>query len=174
MPWLHKLLKLLDKIKPAKVAYAHCDIPCGIYDPHLAQLAAHTVIRMINLINELLPQMKPDIPPEQRRDIIHKIQRYTSVKEQHAELCKHEVRIIWGDYFKPEHLEKFPKLHELVFKIMKLGSKARQEVNLQVAEELLDAVNKFAEIFWKTKGKESVRVKATFYPTESEMVYPKV
>jgi len=170
---LHKLFQVIDKILPARIVYAHCDIPCGIYDPHHAQMSAHTVIRMVNLINELLPQMKPDIPPEQRRDIIHKIQRYTSVKEQHAELCKHEIGIIWGDYFKPEHIQKFPVLHELVFKIMKLGSKARQEVNLQTAEELLEAVNKFAEIFWKTKNVETVRRKS-YYPTEREMVYPKV
>jgi len=169
---LHKLFQLLDKIFPAKIAYAHCDIPCGIYDPHLAQLAAHTVIRMVDLINELKsPGENPAF--EQRKEIMHKINRYTAVKEEHAELCKHEIRIIWGDYFKPEHLEKHPGLHELVFKIMKLGSKARQEINLQAAEELLEAVNKFSEIFWKTKGKDTVRMKAP-YPTEREMVYPKV
>lgn len=174
MSFLHFLVRVIDRIFPAKIAYAHCDIPCGIYDPHIAQMAAHTVIRMVNLINELLSQMKPDITTEQRRDIIHKLQRYTSVKEHHAELCKHETRILWGDYFKPEHIQKFPELHELVFKVMKLSSKTRQEINLQAAEELLETVNKIAEIFWKTKGLETAKVKATFYPTGNETVYPKL
>lgn len=168
---LHKLLQALDRIVLAKVAYAHCDIPCGIYDPHVAQLAAHTIIRMVNLINDI--KIEPDAPIEERKKFIHQISRYTKIKDEHAELCKHEVRILWGDYFKPEHLQKYPELHELVWKAMRLGSKSRQEVNLQAAEELLEAVNKIAEIFWSTKSIETVRRKS-YYPTEREMIYPKV
>ena len=52
MGFLHSTFRLMDKVYPAKIVYAHCDIPCGIYDPHIAQMAAHTVIRMTNLINE--------------------------------------------------------------------------------------------------------------------------
>jgi len=168
---LHELFRLLEKIKPAKVAHAHCDVPCGIYDPHLAQLAAHTVIRMVNLIDEL-PKIMPDMTPEQRREALHKLNRYIATKEEHAEIVKHEVRIIWGDYFKPEHVQKFPEIHELVFKIMKLASKARQEINLQASEELLDTVNKIAEIFWKTKEVKTAKMKAP-YPTAKEVVWPK-
>lgn len=170
MPALHSVFKFLDSIVPSKVAYAHCDIPCGIYDPHNAQMAAHTIIRMVALINEL-PKLTPEISPEQRKEIVHKLSRYTAVKEQHAELCKHEVRILWGDYFKPEHVEKYPELHELVWKVMKLGSKARQEVNMQASEELLEAVNRISEIFWETKGYGTTRFKAP-YPTGNETVYP--
>lgn len=173
MGFVHSVLKFLDKLLPAKIAYAHCDIPCGIYDPHIAQMAAHTVIRMVNLINEL-PKLTPDTTPEQRQEVIHKLDRYTAVKEEHAELCKKEIRILWGDYFKPEHVEKYPELHELVWKVMKLASKARQEVNLQASQELLETVNKIADVFWKTKGLETTGVKATFYPTGNETVYPKL
>lgn len=173
---MHPVFKLIDNVLPAKISYAHCDIPCGIYDPHLAQMAAHTVIRMVNLIDESVASMKNNQNPtiEERRDFIHKLSRYTKVKDEHAELCKHEIRILWGDYFKPEHVGKYPELHDLVWKVMKLGSKTRQEVNLQASEELLETVNKIAEIFWKTKGMETVRAKATFYPTEKETVYPKL
>ena len=173
MRFLYGVFKLVDKLFPAKIAHAHCDIPCGIYDPHIAQMAAHTVIRMVNLINEL--SSSGENPPfELRKEIIHKISRLTAVKEEHTELCKHEIRILWGDYFKPEHVEKYPELHELFWKVMKLGSKARQEVNLQASEELLETVNKIAEIFWKTKGLDTIRVKATFYPTGNETVYLKI
>lgn len=158
MSLFYSALKLIDKTYPAKTAYAHCDIPCGIYDPHIAQMAAHTVIRMVTLINE----SKGDV---------HKISRLARVKEEHAELCKHEIRILWGDYFKPEHVKKYPDLHELVWKVMKLGSKVKQEVNMDVAEELLETVNKIAEIFWQTKDMGTVRFKAP-YPTGNETVYP--
>lgn len=164
---LYKVLHLLHKIYPAKDVYAHCDIPCGIYDPHLAQVAAHSVIRMTELIEKLPEDMPPTL--ETRNSFV----RYIQVKEEHAELCKKEVRILWGDYFKPEHVEQYPELHELVWSIMKAASKTKQEVNMQAAEELLEHVQKFAEIFWKTKGAEPVRQKS-LYPTEREIVYPKM
>src|SRR3990172_10098301 len=158
---------LIDEVFPAQPVYAHCDIPCGIYDPYQAQIAAHTVIRMVNLLDEVnASSPEPDF--DERKRIISRVARLTSVKEEHAEMVKREVRIICGDYFKPEHAEKFPNLHQLVFDIMKLASKARQEVNLEASRQLLSRVQDFAEIFWKTKDKEPVRVKST-YPTEGEL-----
>jgi nickel superoxide dismutase len=141
------------------IAYAHCDIPCGIYDPHQAQLAAHTIIRMTNLIGEA-------------GDDMHKIARITKVKEDHAELLKHEITVLWADYFKDEHIKNYPNLHELVFKTLKLASKTKQEVNLETAEKLLENVQEIAEIFWKTKGVKTLRIKSP-YPTEGELVLPK-
>jgi nickel superoxide dismutase len=99
----------------------------------------------------------------------HDISRYVTVKEEHAEIVKREVRIIWGDYFKAEHLQEFPNLHGLVFDIMKLASKGRQTLDKAAAEELLSKVQEFAEIFYKTKGRETKRV-ATVYPTGGELV----
>lgn len=162
------LLNFLLKILPEKIAYAHCDVPCGIYDPHAAQLAAHTVIRMVNLINEVKAS-SDNAPFEERKKIIHQIARLTLVKEEHAERVKHEVRILWGDYFKEEHVKEYPELHDLVFKTMKLASAARQNIDLDAANELLSNVQKIAEIFYKTKGIEPVRVKAP-YPTGGEIV----
>ena len=155
---ISKSLRVLDKFFPLKKVYAHCDIPCGIYDPHNAQVAAHTVVRMMALIKEA-------------KGNAHDIARLTKVKEEHAELVKHEVRIIWGDYFKPEMIEKNPGLHGLVFDIMKLGSKARQGTDEKVGEDLLAKVQEFAEIFWKSKDLKSVRVKAP-YPSGGEIVLP--
>ena len=151
-----KALDFLIKLLPSKPVYAHCDIPCGIYDPHLAQMAAHTVLRMTNLIKEA-------------EGDTHKIARLTHVKEEHAELVKKEVRIIWGDYFKEEHLKDHPNLHELVWKIMKLASKARQGVDEPASQELLSSVQEFAQIFWKSKGLEPIRIPSA-YPTEGEII----
>ena len=151
--------RLADKISQPKKAYAHCDIPCGIYDPHLAQVAAHTVARMMQLIAE-------------HKDA-HSIARYTAVKEEHAEICKHEIRIIWGDYFKPEMIAKHPETHELVFKIMKAGSKARQGTDMAAADELIELVNQFAEIFWETKGINTRRAKTPYEP-KKEFAMPEL
>jgi len=148
---LIRAFALLNRLFPAEEAHAHCDIPCGIYDPHLAQIAAQTVGRMNQLI-EGLPRPGVDASKEERDRYSNSLARYITVKEEHAELCKHEVRIIWGDYFKAEHVEKYPDLHSTVWNIMKLASKNRQEVSMQAAQDLLAEVQKFAEAFWASKG----------------------
>ena len=163
---LLKVFKTLDRLFKFEEASAHCDIPCGIYDPHQAQIAALTVIRMIDLMNDMKQAHGPDSP-----DYQNNMPRYVLVKEEHAELVKREVRVIWGDYVKQEQLDKFPELPGLVHKIMQLGSKARQTANRDTAMELLTAVNRFAEIFWETKGIQTKRVKAPYKPGE-EIVYP--
>ena len=154
----------------ADVAYAHCDIPCGIYDPHLAQVAAHTVVRMHMLINEL-EKPGPDATAEQSAIYAHRIARLTIVKEEHAELAKREIRILWGDYFKPEHLEQYPDLHNTLWKAMQSGSQARQHRNMDVAQDLLAATQEIAEIFWKTKGAIPVR-QPSRQTSGGEIVYP--
>ncbi len=172
MSLMHALLSRIDRLAPARTAYAHCDIPCGIYDPHHAQMAAHTVIRMIDLI-EQIPKPGPNASATEWETYAFKVARHTAVKEQHAELAKHEVRILWGDYFEPEHVEQFPELHDIVWKVMKLGSRGKQELDRKAAEDLLEAVNRIGEIFWKTKGVPTVRAKAA-YPTERAIVVPKL
>lgn len=153
--------RLVKALTPTRIARAHCDIPCGIYDPHAAQVAAHSVIRMIELI-EGLEGGDP-------KKLAHDVSRHMLVKDEHAEIVKREVRIIWGDYFKAEHVQEYPNLHGLVFDIMKLASKGRQTLDKAAAQELLAKVQEFAEIFFKTKGRSTQRI-ATVYPTGGEIV----
>ena len=167
---MRNLFLTLVKLLPSSIVYAHCDIPCGIYDPHQAQLAAHTVIRMTNLINDL--KATSDNPAfDERKKIISQISRLTKVKEEHAEIVKHEIRVLWGDYFKEEHLKDYPDFHNLVFKTMKFASKARQEINIEAANQLLDSVQKIAEIFWKTKNIKTSKINAP-YPSGGKLVIP--
>jgi nickel superoxide dismutase len=148
---------------------AHCDIPCGIYDPHAAQIAALTVVRMNQLINDL---PKPAATSgKEFETYVHKLLRYTETKEKHAELCKAEIRIIWGDFFKPEHLKDSPELHQVTWDIMKLASKNRQEIDLKVSEDLLAKVQQFAEIFWKAKGVKTKKQPSN-QAAKGELVYP--
>ncbi len=139
-------------------AKAHCDIPCGIYDPITAQIAALSVVRMIDLMNELEDGSSLDYE--------NKLARYISIKESESEKLKHEVRVIWGDFIKPPMVEKFPHIHALVHEIMALGSQARQGASRDKAMQLLDKVNEFAEIFWELKGVKTKKVKAHYAPSE--------
>ena len=157
--------KLLDTFVQDE-AQAHCDVPCGIYDPHLAQVAALTVVRMVDLMADLVASHK-----EMDLEYVNSMSRYIAVKEEHAELCKHEVRVIFGDYIKKEQIDKFPELPELVHKIFQAGSKSRQTASRANAMELLTLVNRFAEIFWATKGVATKKAKAPYKPSE-EVVYP--
>lgn len=163
---LYDVIAALDKKVGFEHAEAHCDVPCGIYDPHVAQIDALTVVRMVDLLTDLFKSN-----PEHGPAFINGMVRYTLVKEQHAEKLKQEIRVIWGDYFKAQHIEKYPQLHGLVHKIMTLGSKARQTADRQNALDLVEAVNEFAQIFWETKNVPTKRVKAPYAPG-LEIVYP--
>src|SRR5450631_3536248 len=96
-----RLFNGLDRVAPPSVAHAHCDIPCGIYDPHAAQIAALSIIRMNQLIQDL-PNSTPEMSAKDRETYMHQLSRYVKIKEDSAEACKHELRILWGDFFKPD------------------------------------------------------------------------
>ena len=161
---------IVDALRPPRVVRAHCDIPCGIYDPHEAQIAALTVVRMDQLIGEL-PKPAAGAKPEEMEAYSAKLARYTAVKETHSERVKAELRILWGDYFTADHAKTFPTLHEAFWTAMKAASKARQGTNLADAQELSKKVQEIAEIFWKSKGAKTMRV-PSMQKSGGEMVYP--
>lgn len=135
-------MDLRSVLAPRRVAHAHCDIPCGIYDPSAAVIAAQTVAKMVEKITGA---EATDLA--NRNTFIRSVQ----VKEEHAQICKKELLILWSDYFKPEHLEKYPKLHDTFWKAAKLCSKNKQNVDAQAAADLQAAVKEIADIFWATK-----------------------
>ena len=133
--------KLIGRITKVKNAYAHCDIPCGIYDPISAKIAAQTVLKMAMKIEAL-----------DNNSDANSLNRFIAAKEKHAELVKHEIDILWHDYFKPEHLEKYPDLHTKVWNTTKLAASNKQSVDSNSASQLVDSVDENASIFWATKG----------------------
>ncbi len=143
-------MSLINLVFPIKTAYAHCDIPCGVYDPTPAQLAAVSVAKMVDKI--LNP---PDRDEKDQASVVNfhnNMTRFVIVKEQQAEICKREVLILWTDFFKEENLTDFPNLHDLVWKTTKLCSTNKREVSVEKAQELVDHVNQIAEIFAKVKA----------------------
>lgn len=161
---------IADVLSPPTPVYAHCDIPCGIYDPHEAQISALTVIRMAQLIGEL-PKPGAGAKPEEWEAYSAKLARYVLVKESHAERVKAELRVLWGDYFTADHAKQFPTLHENFWKAMKAASKARQSTSLADAQELLGQVQGIAETFWKSKGASTHRM-PSMQKAGGEIVYP--
>lgn len=158
---VRNFLFAVSKILPANIAYAHCDIPCGIYDPHAAQVGAHTVIRMTQLLSEL--------KREDETKAEHDIARLTHVKEDHGNMIEGELETLENDYFKEEHFKQHPELKKLIASATKLSAKTRQTIDVASAEELLEMVLKISEIFYKTKKLKPIRVKSP-YPTQREIV----
>ncbi len=148
---------------PAEEASAHCDIPCGIYDPHNLQVAAHTVVRMVQLLDGL--------PDQLDKATLNTAARHIAVKEEHAAIAEHEIIVLWTDYFKPEHLEKFPDLHDVVWKTAKLTSTVKQQVSMEASQQLLAGAQQIAEMFWQSKGVQTRRVPSG-QPTGGEIVQP--
>ena len=144
-------------------ASAHCDIPCKIYDPSSFLIAALSIYRLIDLIEQ---EQTKNSPSSQMQ-----IMRLVMEKEIQAKIVKEEVNIIWGDYFKEAQLNKFPETHKIVHLIMQLASKCKQEGSVENAEKLLEQLNRFAEIFWATKGIRTEKVTAP-YPPAKKVVIP--
>lgn len=170
MPFLERALLTLDRLSPPAVAHAHCDIPCGIYDPHNAQLAALTTVRMVQLIQNL-QQPERGASKEEWDFYTQQISRYVAVKEEHARICEHELVVLWTDYFKPEHLQKHPDLHDVFWKATKLTSTVKQQISLEATQQLLAASQQVAEIFWDTKGVQTRRQPSN-QTAGGELVYP--
>lgn len=139
------LFFLISKILPIRIAHAHCDVPCGIYDPKPAQIAAATVLKMVQLIEDL-PKENSTVSDK------NKFVRCVLTKEEHARKCKEEILILWTDFFKMEHLKMFPNLHDTFWKAAKLCSTNKQEVSIQHAQELVKAVDEITEIFNRAKA----------------------
>ena len=125
-------------------AWAHCDIPCGIYETNTLLVSAQTIIRMVEVM-ESLPMDKPRL--KDRNNFI----RCVRVKEDHAQICENQLVTLWADFFKPEHLEKYPDLHDKVWKAIKLSSDVKQDVSMEKAKSLMEACREVAKMFDEVK-----------------------
>jgi len=162
---LHKIRNRFDKTVGIPKASAHCDIPCKIYDPSAAQMATLSVIRFMDLTAEIGAKDSQSLADQVQ------LARLVSEKETHAEKAKHEVRIIWGDYFRQPQFEQFPDTNSLVHSIMLAGSACKQGFEREKGEKLLTLINEFAASFWATKKVTTFEAKCPYLPEEM-VVYP--
>ncbi len=162
-----------EKIIQPEGAKAHCDVPCGIYDPIPAQIAAMTVARMTDTLIEKEDHEVSSHGGERGLAYNNTVSRMVEEKERSAELVKAEIRIIWGDFFKAQHFENNPNLHALSHEIMSTASKCKQSVDKEASRVLVEKVNDFATAFWQAKGIESSKVKYHCKPN-LDIVFPKL
>lgn len=134
---MNLLFSLFSKIMPIQTAYAHCDLPCGVYDPAQARIEAESVLKIMQKYHDF----QDDV--QKTRAII--------IKEQRAELVKHHLWVLWTDYFKPEHLEKFPHLHDLFWRATKQAGQTKKSVDPADGQKLLDLIAEITDIFNQTK-----------------------
>ena len=137
MPLFSRLTALVDRLSPPETVHAHCDLPCGIYDPAQARIEAESV----RAIQE--KYQGSDDPVFKDRCIL--------IKEERADLVKHHLWVLWTDYFKPEHLEKYPDLHQLFWDATKEAGAAKKSEDPKQGQKLLDAIGKVDKVFWETK-----------------------
>jgi nickel superoxide dismutase len=124
------------KLFSIKPVYAHCDLPCGVYDPAQAKIEAQSV-------KAIMEKYAGFDEPNKIRAIF--------IKEERAELVKHHLMVLWADYFKPEHLEKYPDLHTKFWMAIKQAGECKHHIEVAEADKLLSMIDEIAEIFWATK-----------------------
>ncbi len=124
------------KFSLIKSVYAHCDLPCGIYDPIQAKLEAESLKAILEKYEGLDDHGKV---------------RAVIIKEERAEMVKHHLMVLWADYFKPEHLEKYPDLHSKFWLAIKQASQVKQHLDVSLVDKLLEQIDEISTIFWETK-----------------------
>ena len=127
-------------LRPKTTVSAHCDLPCGVYDPAQARIEAESVKAIIEKY-------------ESNEDPIFRA-RALNIKEQRSELVKHHLWVLWTDYFKPPHFEKYPQLHTLFNEATKAAGAGGTKGSLDKAkaDELLAKIDEISKIFWETKN----------------------
>ena len=132
---------LLSRVlRPRLEATAHCDLPCGVYDPAQARIEAESV----KAIQEKY----------QGNDDVSFRARAIEIKEERSDLVKHHLWVLWTDYFKPPHFEKYPNLHQLFNEATKLaggGGGTKSSADPATADQLLAKIDEINKIFWETK-----------------------
>ena len=127
-----------------RVAHAHCDLYCGVYDPAQAMIEAMSVLKACEKM------AASDDEVFKARAVI--------IKEERAELVKHHLSVLWSDFFKPHHVEAFPDLHDKFWKSLKAAGDAKKSNDAAVAQKLVDAITEISDIFWKTDESKTTGV----------------
>ncbi|HEY3264280.1 MAG TPA: superoxide dismutase, Ni [Actinomycetota bacterium] len=133
-------------LKPRRLVHAHCDLPCGVYDPAQARIEAESVMAIQKKYQDAENAKKPSESADDYRT------RCLLIKEERADLVKHHLWVLWTDYFKPEHAEKYPELHDMFWKATKAAGEAKKSEDPAQGQQLLDAIDEIGKLFWETKA----------------------
>ncbi len=134
-------------VRPSDTAFAHCDLPCGVYDPAQARIEAESVKAIQERYQKAADMKSPAETVEDYKS------RCLGIKELRADMVKEHLWVLWTDYFKPPHFEKYPQLNQLFNEATKLAGAGgtKGTVDVAVADQLLGKIDEISEIFWETK-----------------------
>jgi nickel superoxide dismutase len=138
MSLFSSVLRTADRVSAPRAVHAHCDLPCGVYNPAQARIEAESVQKIIQKYHD------SDDQAFRARALL--------IKEERADLVKHHLWVLWTDYFKPPHLEQFPNLHDLFWRATKKAGESKHSTDPVVAQELLDLIDEVDGIFQKTQS----------------------
>ncbi len=142
-------MRLSDFIRPRRVVHAHCDLPCGVYDPAQARIEAESVVAIQGMFADPSKRKPPNWSDTQSEEGWQ--DRALKIKEERADLVKHHLWVLWTDYFKPEHLDNHPGLHETFWKATKLAGDAKRSQDPSQGQQLLNSIAEIDAIFQATK-----------------------
>lgn len=150
------LKSVIANLFPAETVSAHCDGPCGVYDPAQARVHAEAVLSMTKKIVALSESGDTSLAAQ------NTLSRYIAIKEEEAHATKTDLLVLWTDFFKPAHLAQFPDLHETFWMATKQCSKCKTTVDVAAAEELMEMVQKVHNMFWTAKNKDVAWTPASY------------
>jgi len=136
---------LREWIRPQRVVRAHCDLPCGVYDPAQARIEAESIKAVQERYQDAAGKKSAAETEDDYRS------RCLTIKEERADLVKHHLWVLWTDYFKPDHLKKYPQLHDLFWNATKEAGLAKKSQDPGQGQKLLDLIGEIDKIFWETK-----------------------
>ncbi len=138
-------MNLIERIlRPTHVAYGHCDLFCGVYDPAQAKIEAMSCLKVAQKY-------------EASDDEVFRA-RAIAIKEERAELVKHHLSVLWTDFFKPHHIDQFPGLHDLFWRAIKAAGDAKKSMDPGVSQGLIDLIDEISDIFWQTEESKATGV----------------
>ncbi len=136
---------LKEWIRPSRVVHAHCDLPCGVYDPAQARIEAESVKAIQERYEDAEGKKSATESAEDYKT------RCLAIKEKRADMVKEHLWVLWTDYFKPDHLKKYPQLHDLFWNATKEAGLAKKSQDPGQGQKLLDLIGEIDKIFWETK-----------------------
>ena len=136
---------ITDLLRPSRIVHAHCDLPCGVYDPAQARIEAESVKAIQERYQDAEGKKSANETAEDYKT------RCLNIKEARADLVKHHLWVLWTDYFKPEHKEKYPQLHDLFWNATKEAGISKKAQDPGQGQKLLDLIGEIDKIFWETK-----------------------
>lgn len=147
-------MRLLDLLRPKRVAHAHCDLPCGVYDPAQARIEAESVRAIQAMFADASKRKPPNWSETQSEDDWQT--RALKIKEERADLVKHHLWVLWTDYFKPELIEKAGStpedLHAKFWNATKLAGEAKRSQDPAQGQKMLDAIAEIDSVFQASKA----------------------